>query len=173
MVELGTILSFIQAGGIIVGVAYYIMNIQMARRKLKIDNTILYGNLITNKETVLQWRHVLYEQKYSSFDEWDQKYRKDPEAYSNYNATQGLLGMLGMCLSEGLVDVNLLCRRGLTLLTLAVYPKLKPIIMGYRALYNDPNYGFYSEYLYNEVVRRYPEARMPPERAKVILNIDA
>ncbi|HEX9915252.1 MAG TPA: hypothetical protein VGB32_10060 [Candidatus Bathyarchaeia archaeon] len=32
MVEVDTILSFIQASGIIVGVAYYIMNIRISQR---------------------------------------------------------------------------------------------------------------------------------------------
>ncbi len=155
-----------------VAAVFYVMNLQMARRKMKVDNTILYGNLITNKETVLQWRHVLFDQQFRTFDEWDRKYRNDPEAYSNYNATQGLLGMLGMCIQEDLVDVDLLSRRGLVSLTLAVYPKIKPIIMGFRALYNDPSYGYFSESLYNEMVRRNPNAKMPSERAKVILGVD-
>ena len=156
--------------GVCVAAAYYVMNLQLARRKIKIDNTILYGNLITSKETVLQWHHVLFEQHYQSFEEWDRKYRNDPEAYSNYNATQGLLGMLGMCISQDLVDFNLLSKRGLVSLTLAVFPKIKPIILGLRAAYNDPSYGFYSEYLYNEVHKRAPDAKQSPERGKLILG---
>ncbi len=158
--------------GVCVAAIYYMMNLQMARRKMKIDNTILYGNLITNKETVLQWRHVLYEQHFSSFEDWDKKYRPDPEAYSNYNATAGLLGMLGMCVQEDLVDFDMLARRGVITLILAVYPKIKPIIMGFRALYNEPLYGSYSEYLYEETVKRYPNARMPHERVQLVLGVE-
>ena len=140
------------------------MNLQMARRKLKIDNTILYGNLMSNKEMVLQWRHVLFEQQFSSFEEWDKKYRSDPEAYSNVQATIGLLGQLGMCVQEDLVDFDMLTKRSLVALTLAVYPKIKPIIMGIRTLYNDPFYGAYCDYLYEEVTKRYPEAVRPTDR---------
>ena len=152
--------------GVCVAAAYYVMNLQMARRKLKIDNTIFYGNLLANKETVLQWRHVLFDQQFSSFEEWDKKYRPDPEAFSNYYATQGLLGQLGMCVQEGLVDFDMLARRGVVAWTLAVYPKIKPILMGMRALYNDPLYGSYHEYLYEETVRRYPNAAAPKDRYK-------
>jgi hypothetical protein len=158
--------------GVCVAAIYYMMNLQMTRRKMKIDNTIFYGNLITSKETVLQWRHVLYDQHFSSFEEWDKKYRSDPEAYSNYNATAGLLGMVGMCVHENLVDFDMLAKRGVLTLILAVYPKIKPIIMGFRTLYNEPLYGSYSEYLYEETKRRWPNAGMPPERAGLILGVE-
>lgn len=175
MVDLALLqsLSYIAGAlGVCVAAIYYMMNLQMARRKMKIDNTIFYGNLITNKETVLQWRHVLYEQHFQSFEEWDKKYRSDPEAYSNYNATAGLMGMLGMCVHEDLVDFTMLAKRGVITLILAVWPKIMPIIMGFRALYNEPLYGSYSEYLYEETLRRYPNAKMSPERAKLVLGVE-
>jgi len=40
--------------GVCIAATYYIMNIQMARRKQKIDNTILYSNLLFDKEQVKQ-----------------------------------------------------------------------------------------------------------------------
>ena len=167
MVDLALLQSVSYIGGalgVCVAAAYYVMNLQMARRKLKIDNTIFYGNLLANKETVLQWRHVLFDQQFSSFEEWDKKYRLDPEAYSNFFATQGLMSQLGMCVKEDLVDFDMLSKKSLVSWTLAVYPKIKPIIMGYRALYNDPLYGYYSESLYEEVAKRYPDAVRPSDR---------
>ena len=167
MVDVGLLqsLSYVAAAiGVCVAAVYYVMNLQMARRKLKIDNTIFYGNLITNKEMVLQWRHVLFEQQFSSFEEWDKKYRPDPEAYSNLFSTMGLLAQLGMCVQEDLVDRDMLFKRGYVTWVKAVYPKIKPIMMGIRALYNDPLYGYYSEYLYNEMMRLYPDVVAPKDR---------
>jgi hypothetical protein len=158
--------------GVCVAAIYYMMNLQMARRKMKIDNTILYGNLITDKEMVLHWRHLLFDQQYSSFEEWDKKYRSDPEAYSNYFATEGLLSMLGMCVKEDLVDFDMLSKRSLVAWTLAVYPKVKPIMMGIRSIYNNESFGSYSDYLYEEVLKRYPNAKMSPERAKLVLGVE-
>ena len=167
MVDVGLLqsLSYVAAAiGVCVAAVYYVMNLQMTRRKLKIDNTILYGNLITNKEMVLQWRHVLFEQQFQSFEEWDKKYRSDPEAYSSLYGTIGLLGQLGMCVQEDLVDRDMLAKRSLVTWTLAIYPKVKPIIIGLRALYNDQLYGSYCEYLYDECVKRYPDAAAPKDR---------
>ena len=69
MVDVQTLTTMF--GGIGVGVAaiYYMMNLRMTRRKHIIDNTILYGNLLDNKELVKQWHHVLFEQQFSSYDE--------------------------------------------------------------------------------------------------------
>ncbi len=99
--------------GVCVAAYYYVMNLQITRRKLKIDNTIFYGNLIGNKEMVLSWRNFLFNQQFSSFEEWDKKYRPDPEAYSNYMATSVLLDQFGMCIKEGLVGFDMLTKRGL------------------------------------------------------------
>jgi hypothetical protein len=71
---------------------------------------------------------------------------------------------MGMCVQEGLVDFDMLAKKGLVTWTLAVYPKIKPIFMGMRALYNDPLYGSYSEYLYDECVKRYPDVAAPKDR---------
>ena len=152
--------------GVCIAAFYYVMNLQMARRKMKIDNTILYGNLLTDKEMVIHWRNILFDQQFSSFEEWDTKYRSDPEAYSNYFAIEGLMGMMGMCVKEDLVDFDMLCHRSLVTWTLAVYPKIKPINLGFRAIYNDPLYASYCDYLYDEVVKRYPNAVRPSDRFK-------
>ena len=150
--------------GVCIAVVYYVMNLQMARRKQKIDNTIFYGNLIHNKEQVGQWRHVLFEQQFTSFEEWDKKYRIDPEAYSNTYGTKGLLEMIGMCIQEGIVDRDLLFKRGYVVWIKVVYQKLKPWYIGMRALYNDPLYGSYAGYIYNEVMRLYPDVTIPKDR---------
>ena len=144
--------------GVCVAAVYYMMNLQMTRRKMKIDNSILYGNLIATKEMVLQWRHVIYEQQFQSFDEWSEKYRTDPIAYSNVISTIGLMGQMGMCVKEDLADFDMLSKRSLVTWTLAVYPKIKVVINGIRVLYGDPLYGFYCDYLYEEVMKRYPSS---------------
>jgi hypothetical protein len=147
-----------------VAAIYYMMNLQMARRKQKVDNTILIGNLISNKSNVLQWHNVLFDQQFQSFEEWDKKYRLDPEAYSNFQSTMGMLSQVGMCVKEDLVDRDMLFKRGYVVWVKAIYPKIKPIIMGYRALYNDPLYHYWSEYLYTEMMRLYPDIAAPKDR---------
>jgi hypothetical protein len=150
--------------GVCVAAVYYMINLQMIRRKQKLDNTILYGNIIHNKEQVTQWRHVLFEQQYTSFEEWDKKYRVDPEAFSNIYGTKGLLEMIGMCIHEGIVDSDLIFKRGYVEWIKVVYQKLKPWYEGMRLLYNDPSYGFYADYVYDKVMKLYPEVIVPKDR---------
>ena len=63
MVEFNTILSFIQASGIIVGVAYYIMNIQNSQK---------------NQELTLETRQASLHLYSITRDDWvnEQEYRK-------------------------------------------------------------------------------------------------
>jgi hypothetical protein len=68
----------VAATGVLVAAGYYVINLQITRRKQIIDNTILYGNLLRDKERVKQWQHVLFEQHFSSYEEWAKKYRTDP-----------------------------------------------------------------------------------------------
>jgi hypothetical protein len=152
-------------GGIGVGVAaiYYMMNLRMTRRKQKIDNTILYGNFLTDKQFVKQWHNVLFEQQFSNYDEWAKKYRSDSEAFSNLYATQGTMNMIGMCVEEDIVDRELLFKRGFHVWAKAVYPVLLPWILGMRTRYNDPNYGHYSEYFYNVAMKWNPEMIRPKD----------
>jgi hypothetical protein len=78
------------AVGVCVAAFYYVMNLRMTQKRAKIDAAILYGNLITDKEKVKAWRSFLYEVKGSSFEELE-KYRTDPELYSNMYTTAGSL----------------------------------------------------------------------------------
>lgn len=163
MVDIQTLTTMF--GGIGVGVAaiYYMMNLRMTRRKHIIDNTILYGNLLDNKELVKQWHQVLFEQQFSSYDEWAEKYRSDPETFSNLYATQGLMAMLGMCLEEGIVDKEVLFKRGFNIWANVIYPRLWPWIRDMRTRYNDPNFAYYSEYFYNEAMKWSPKLNVPKD----------
>jgi hypothetical protein len=170
MVDLAEIQAayyMVAATGVLIAAVFYAMNLQMARRKLKIDNTILYGNIIYDKERVTQWRHVIFEQQFTSFEEWDKKYRPDPEAFSNLYGTKGLLEMVGMCIKEGIVDPDLLYKKGYVEWIKVVYLKLKPWYIGMRALYNNLSYGYYAEYVYNDVMRLYPDVTVSKDRFKL------
>jgi hypothetical protein len=72
--------------------------------------------------------------------------------------------MIGMCVQEDLVDRDMLFKRGYVVWVKAVYPKIKPIIMGYRTLYKDPLFGYYAEYIYAEMMRLYPDVVAPKDR---------
>ncbi len=160
----------VAATGVLVAAGYYVINLQITRRKQIIDNTILYGNLLRDKERVKQWQHVLFEQHFSSYEEWAKKYRTDPEAFSNLYSTEGLLSMIGMCIEEGVVDRELLFKRGFNVWVKILYPKILPWINGMRTRYNDPNWAYYSEYLYNEVMRLHPEIVVPEDVGALIYS---
>ena len=73
MVEFSTVLSLIQAGGIIVDVTYYILNIQNNQRTQKLQ---LYNNFLQYRLSEEYWDkvvEVLY-QDWETYDEWYSKY---------------------------------------------------------------------------------------------------
>jgi hypothetical protein len=160
----------VAATGVLVAAGYYVLNLQMTRRKQKLDNTIYYGNLFTDKEWVKQWHQVLFEQHFTTYEEWAKKYRTDPEAFSNLYAIQGLMSMIGMCVEEDVVDRELLFKRGFNVWVKILYPKLLPWINGMRTRYNDPKWNYYPEYLYNEVLRMYPDIVVPEDMSALFYS---
>jgi len=164
LVDAQTIGVLVTAASVTVAAVYYVMNLQITRRKMVIDNTIFLGNQISQKEFVIQWRQVLIDQTFQSREEWDKKYRNDPEAFSNMYSTLGMLGQLGMCFHEGLVNREMFFKRGYVTWIKYAFLKVKPFISGQRVLYNDPLYGFWAEYLYDEVQKMYPDVVIPQDR---------
>jgi hypothetical protein len=150
--------------GVCVATIYYVMNLRMTQKKAKVDAAILYGNLITDKNKVLEWRHFLYETKFSSFAEWEEKYRSDPESYASMYSAGGTLIQLGLLLKEDVVDSDMLMKMVSPTWVKTIGGKILPLIKGMREVFNDPFYGYYAEFLINEVERRYPIVKVPERR---------
>ena len=158
----------VAATGVLIAAVFYVVNLRMAKRKQIIDNTILYGNLLADKEVVKQWHNVLFEQQIPSYEEWAKRYRSDPEAYSNLYSTHGLMSMIGMGIEQGVIDREMFFKRGNDVWVKILYKKIRPWIEGMRTRHNDPKWGYYIEYLYDEVMRLYPDIAIPEDIEKLL-----
>jgi hypothetical protein len=156
MVEIGTVLSFIQASGIVV--AYYVMNIQNNQRTqqqtLETRQAQLFIQIYnkTTSEEGIEYQRMLAEAEFSNYDEWLEKYNSDSEYRKAFLWMSYVYEGIGVFLKEGLVNIRLIAlfMAGVTRL---FWERYRDVIyrerdrMGYRRFASE------WEYTYNELMR--------------------
>jgi len=159
MVEIGTILSFIQAAGIIAGVAYYIMNIHNNQKnqqlQLETRQTQIFMQIyqqINTEEVYKSWAELVnvgkidyedYLQKYDSTVNPDH-FAKRAQIWYSYNT-------IGELLRQGIIELNLLNRLSLGPMVITMWERWEHIIWKTREREGGPDLWEGFEYLYNEV----------------------
>ena len=173
MVEFSTILQFIQAAGILVGVVYYILNIENNRKNQEIslrnqELTLkaqeqaaetrqaqffmsVYRDHVT-KENISDWLEMVQSWKWEDYDDYMEKYGRVHDCNVKYASYMNKLEGLGVLVKRGLIDVNLLydLQYGSIIL---MWEKYKPIIKETRQQVNAPHLYKDIEYLYDEMLR--------------------
>jgi hypothetical protein len=147
MVDIQTISIVIASAGVLAGVVYYILEI---RHQAKIRQMDLLMRL------------------FSTFDsnEFQEEYIKFLDLkitdYDEYVKTYGLKGLfkifpffeaLGIVLNRGMVSLDLVEQMYSQSIQI-MWEKSKPIQDGLRKKYNQPKWGEWFEYLYNEIKKR-------------------
>ena len=159
MVELGTVLSFIQAAGIIVGVAYYIMNIHNNQKnqqlQLETRQTQIFMQIyqqINTEEVYKSWAELVnvgkidyedYLKKYDSTVNPDH-FAKRAQIWYSYNT-------IGELLRQGIIELDLLNRLSLGPMVITMWERWEHIIRKTRERERGPDLWEGFEYLYNEV----------------------
>jgi hypothetical protein len=167
MVDLAEIQAayyMVAATGVLVAAVFYILNLRMVQKKMKLDATMIYGALITNKDQVPEWRHLLYDTDFTSWEDWDKRYRTNPKEYENIFIVAGAINQLGVMVKEKVVDPELLLTIISPIWVKGVWAKISPMVYGYRTAYHDPSFYKYAEFLYNETERMYPGVKVPAGR---------
>jgi hypothetical protein len=148
MVEFNTILSFIQAVGIIVGVAYYIMNIQNNQRTQKLQ---LYNSYLQYRLTEEYWDRVLevLYQEWETYDEWYSKYgsRNNKESWLKFQTICVFFNSLGEVTQDLKMGINVI-HDALGPVATMIWDKIEPIVVGERKRYLE-QYGMSINYLGN------------------------
>jgi len=160
LAEIQSAYYLVAATGVLLAAAFYIMNLRMVQKKMKIDAAILYGNLVTEKERIRDWRHILFETNYASFEEWEKGSRSNPEDFLTFQEMAGGMNQLGLLLKEKVVDPEMLMTLLGPIWPKVIWLKLAPIIEGQRKIYNYPQWRHYAEFLYKEAERMYPEVKV-------------
>jgi hypothetical protein len=159
MVELDTVLSFIQAAGIIVGVAYYILNIHNNQKnqqlQLETRQTQIFMQIyqqINTEEVYKSWAELVnvgkidyedYLKKYDSTVNPDH-FAKRAQIWYSYNT-------IGELLRQGIIELDLLNRLSLGPMVITMWERWEHIIRKTRERERGPDLWEGFEYLYNEV----------------------
>jgi hypothetical protein len=146
MLDVTEISAIVAAAGVLVGVAYYVLDM---RNQAKIRQTDLLVRLFSNmidKDWLEAWEKVR--------DRETLDYSKYKEKYGFVEANQVYLfyDQLGRLLQKGLIDIELLPVE-VGQVTNA-WEKLGHVVEGSRKRFNEPRLGCGFEYLYNEVKKR-------------------
>ncbi len=181
MVEFSTILSFIQAGGIIIGVAYYILNIENNRRNQKLAIKAQEQSTETRRmELFLQiWRDFNSQENINivaelfnlkpDYEEYLQKYDShvNPSFFARRSGLWYFFNSIGELLRLNYIDPDLLNRLNMDINVIVVWENWAHIIKKNRAVENMPDLWDGFEYLYNEMKslrdsKGYPEITYNP-----------
>ncbi len=157
MVELGTVLSFIQAAGIVVGVAYYIMNIRISQRNQKLtletrqaQTFLSVYQTVMSKEFQRDSEEILHTWEWKNMDDHYAKYGSIQEHALSAYITRTYDG-IGTLVRSKLVDPELVYDLTYVMI-LEMWEKYAPMIKEVRQRYNAPQVYQDFEYLYDVLV---------------------
>ena len=168
MVEFNTVLSFIQAFGISVGVAYYIVNIrsnqknQMIAMKnqelmLKAQQDTLetrqiqlfmhFYDMTITKEWTAKFDEILKDWSWTSFDNFMDKYgwEKHLDQYSKFRDIVRIYENMGLLVKKGQMDPKFIYEY-VGSYPIRVWEKFEPIIVEYRNRVESPPKGMQWEW---------------------------
>ena len=177
MVEFSTILSFIQAGGIVVGVAYYILNIENNRRNQELTlksqeltrqaqeqatetrHTQLYMqvfNMTMNNRTFMDSYFKLNAYPWKDYDDFVESIGfNGPEitelGYELLHVTSVLEG-IGVMVKENMLEIHLIAVF-MSAVTRMLWEKIESYVWKYREAVDLPRWISEYEYLYNELMK--------------------
>jgi hypothetical protein len=152
------VLSTLQTVGLLIGIFYYIMTLnnqektrKYAEETRKIQTALHIAQRSQTPELGLVSLE-LYDMTWTDFDDFLRKYDStiNPENYAKRTQVFNMLEEAGYLLSQGLYDIETLYELANPSGNIVLWEKFKPVIMGYRERYNDPNRNQWSEFLIEE-----------------------
>jgi hypothetical protein len=146
MVDVTAISAVVAAVGVLVGVAYYILDMRNQTRIRKTDLLVRLFSTLMSKDWVEAWEKVR-DRETLDYDDYKEKY-----GLVEVNEIYLFLDQLGRLLQKGLIDLDLLPLEPGQIRMMG--EKLSPILKGGRKRFNEPKMGYGFEYLYNEMKKR-------------------
>jgi hypothetical protein len=122
---------------------YYVVNLRVQQTNMKstlearqADFVLRLAQAYTT-ELIPRTVDTMYNQKYTTFEEWVSKYRSDLVSYSNLFGTLHYLNAIGILLEDKLVSPDVLKRGFPPTTILLVWVRTEPVIKGLRKMYGD------------------------------------
>jgi hypothetical protein len=142
----------VAAAGVLVGVAYYILDIRHQNKVRQTDLTMRLYTSWVSEEMTEPWLKV-WNLEFKDYDDFKRKYgtylSDNPENAAVLSVLNSFLAM-GLLLQKKLVDPEILSH----LPVYMTWNKVKPIVEGVRKEFGQPTMYEEFEYLYNEMKKR-------------------
>jgi hypothetical protein len=156
MVDIYEISAVVAAAGVLIGVAYYIIDMRNQAQKRQTDLVMQLYSELGSKEYVEAWpKFFLLE--FKDYEDFKQKYPTSTfatsEASTSYTMYCYFFEKVGLLLHRKLIDIELVDDLFSIAIT-ASWEKVRPIVEGRRKEWNTPQYWEWFEYLYNEMKKR-------------------
>ena len=153
MVELSVIRDLVAIFGVIAGFSYYVMTVRNQSRSRQAQMFMqLYGNYMTTE--YITYVSEALRMEYTDYDDFQKKYSRLPQRLP-YTKQCFFLDGIAVLVEEGLLDIKLVAK----LISGDImwhWNHFRPYILEARERRNHPEYMYYIEYLYNEVVKVRP-----------------
>ena len=156
MVELSEIQAayyMVAATGVLVAAAFYIMNLRVSQRALRINMTNSLLQFYTSVEGQKVWMELL-NMKWKDYDDFEKKYGSDNniDNYAKRQSVWNVYNNVGKLLKAGLLDRDTIYNVSSTA-PVWMWTKFKPIVEEHRKRYTgkDSQTGF--EYVAGEMLK--------------------
>jgi hypothetical protein len=148
------VLSTLQTIALIVGIYYYIMVLRNQHRGRQAQLFMqIYNNYSTDEYiTSMADSHRM---EYRDYDDFQEKYPSAPQR-TPYTKQCFVMDGIGVLVEEGLIDIRLVAKLMFGDISWH-WQRFGPYILENRERNNHPEYMYYSEYLYNEIVKARPD----------------
>jgi len=151
--------------GVCIAAAYYIINLRVSQRALKINMTNSLLQSYASEEGQRRWIDLM-NMKWSNYDEFERKYGSDdhPDKFAMRQSVFINFNSMGHLLKQGLVDRETIYNVT-TMGAPWIWAKFKPIIMESEKRYSGKDNLIGFEYLVKEIMRmkleRDPSYKIP------------
>ena len=154
VVDVTEISAVVVAAGVLIGIAYYVLEMRHQEKLRKTDLFIRLYSTWESKEfseaTLKTWNL-----EFKGYDDFVKKYGQwysETEVYTALRMVGSFFELIGILLSSDLVNVNMVTNTfGIAIET--TWKKIKPLVEGGRKIYGP--YLYYNfECLYNEMKKR-------------------
>ena len=152
MVDITEIAAVVAAAGVLVGVAYYILDLRNQNRIRKTDLLVRLCSIMQSKDWLESW------DKIDSLQTTDLIKMRDQHQTVEMNQVYWFFEEIGILMQMKLVDIDLVDRM-LHRLVKNTWEKLEPVVHYGRKLRNDPRIAQGFEYLYNEMQKKEQQLR--------------
>jgi hypothetical protein len=153
--------AIIAAAGVLVGVAYYILDMRQQTIMRKTDLIVRLYSMTQNSEYQKAFREVVISQ-FKDYEDYVRKYGRIYSGASIHEAMISVLSpfeMVGILLFRKQIDIRSVYDMFGTGMVKRLYEKFKPVIVGLRKESDDPSLFVGFEYIHDELVKKEPQLR--------------